>query len=197
VRHRFRAVRLGLIAGLTLTALFAIAAASPAAAICARLMGDPVWEADAESVFIGTAVDVRAFGQNALFHVEESWEGDPLPEWQDGTSIDDENGIWSTTPRFTVGARYLVVGHWHEGKLRPQGCGATQEYTQAVADLRPADVTQPTPSSRPMWWGSLWALFSVVNNAFTVIVFVGVLVLATLLWRQRSRVSSADPDSTA
>jgi hypothetical protein len=48
-----------------------------------------------------------------------------------------------------------------------------------------------------MWWGSLWALFSVVNNAFTVIVFVGVLVLATLLWRQRSRVSSADPDSTA
>lgn len=186
VRRRLRRAGLQLSTTLALTALAVIGAATPTAAICDRLLGDPLWEAGpGVSVFIGTAVETRAFGQNALFHVDETWVGDPLPEWQVALGTDIENSIRSTNPQFESGTRYLVVGYWDEGKLRPSGCDGTQPYSQAVADGRPADAREPVPGSRPMMWAGMWSYFSLLNTTFTVVLIAGALVAVPIIWRKR------------
>jgi hypothetical protein len=169
-----------------MTTLVLIGLASPAAGICEQLLGDPLWDAGPDdSVFIGTAVETRAFGQNALFHVEETWVGDPLPEWQVALGTDSENTIASTNPQFEAGTRYLVVGHWDEGTLRPSGCTGTQVYSHAVAETRPADATEPIPGSRPLMWAGAWSLLSLISTILTVLVVAAILAAPLLIWRRR------------
>jgi hypothetical protein len=145
-------------------------------------------------VFIGTAVETRASGQNALFHVEEIWLGGPLPEWQVAIGTDNENTLWSGQPQFLPGARYLVVGYWHEGQLRPSGCDGTRPFSEAAAAVRPADATEPVPAPRPLIWDGSWSLSSALDTALTLVPVVALLALAALVWRRRG--GSRNPTGT-
>jgi hypothetical protein len=136
-------------------------------------------------VFIGTAVETRASGQNALFHVEETWVGDPLAEWQVALGTDSEGTIWSNNPHFEAGIRYLVVGHWDGDTLRPSGCDGTQAYSQAVAEMRPTNATEPVPASRPLMWAGASSLLWLVNTVLAILVVAVVLAAPLLIWRQR------------
>lgn len=171
----------------TLALALAVAAAgvaSPSAAVCTRVIGDPVWVPDPNgSVFIGTAVETRATGQNALFHVEEVWMGAPLPEWQVAIGTDSEASAWEDQPQFTVGTRYLVVARWSGSTLRPVGCGGTQPYSADLVSLRPTDAAAPVPASRPAaWqWGPPWVLPVPV----VILAMTGLLAASIVVWGGR------------
>jgi hypothetical protein len=141
-------------------------------------------------VFVGTAVEVGLNRQNALFHVEEVWHGSTIPAWQAVFSQADGREIWSTSPSFEQGTKYLVVARQHDrGVLVSVSCGGTQPYTQEVGALRPREPSVPTVAGRPGDWeptivsGPPWPLF-----AGGAALLAGVFVVSRSLYRSESSV---------
>jgi hypothetical protein len=125
-------------------------------------------------VFIGTAVETEAYAQNALVHVEEVWYGGPLGEWQAVLGVEAADQIMSGITRLEIGRRYAVVAT-RQGSRLLSDCSTTL-YTAKLAQRRPDDVSAPTPSMRPLVWGTpsfVLPLWWLVSLAAVVVVVIG------------------------
>ena len=125
-----------------------------AAALCDAMPYDgsrPIDVPDAV-IFVATVVDTESFKQNALLHVEQIWQGGPLPEWQQVYGTTERNAIISTNTLFEVGQRYLVVATRSGSLLMNHGC-RTNRYSDAIAARAPDDAHEPTAAQRPGSWG--------------------------------------------
>ena len=131
-----------------------LACPRPAAALCDAMPYDgsrPIDVPDAV-IFVATVVDTESFKQNALLHVEQIWQGGPLPEWQQVYGTTERNAIISTNTLFEVGQRYLVVATRSGSLLMNHGC-RTNRYSDAIAARAPDDAHEPTAAQRPGSWG--------------------------------------------
>ena len=130
--------------GLASAALVVVPAAG-AAASCA-LDERPLEEqvSEAPIVFVGRVVDVRHH-TTARFEVAEVWQGDVSAEVT-VLGGPDEAGVATSVDRsWVVGTSYLVVPYVEGGELHDNSCTPTRQWTDDLADVRPAGAHAPTP----------------------------------------------------
>lgn len=160
-------------------ALVVLAGVGPASASCA--MPPPLEEAVAAApiAFVGTAEDVRD-GTIARFRVEEIWAGPELVE----VTIhggEGEGAATSVDRSFREGERYLVLPHTVGADLRDNSCSSTQEWTEELAQHRPAEARMVDPAAvgseatdrEPMEVGASGLPLVLVTVAAAVLLAVG------------------------
>ncbi|HSM18552.1 MAG TPA: hypothetical protein VK845_16310 [Gemmatimonadales bacterium] len=171
---------------LAATVLAIGAALVPPAAVSALCISpdpDPMTYAEpGTAIFVGTVAETQAFDQNALIRVEDVWWGGPMPEWQEVWGVATDHELWSTSTRFKVGSRYLVVAERRDGKLWDMGC-VTRPYSDRLAARAPDDARDPVPAKRPASWG-----LPAPSPPWPVIA-IGVLapVIGVVAWRTKRR----------
>lgn len=146
-------------AGVAMLVAATLAAAPPAAALCA---GIPDARAELQRggvAFVGTATYVT--GERwATFHVEDVWSGDDLPEWLEvaGTTTEKPRllyafaNVGSTDRWWIAGTKYLVFPQRMDGRLVDGNCSGTTVWRDGLADLRPATAHAPVPAPAPLSW---------------------------------------------
>lgn len=100
--------------------------------------------AEASVAFVGTVTDVR-HDTTAQFEVTEVWLGD-VPERVVVLGGPDEPGVATSVDRtWTVGTTYLVVPTVADGELHDNSCSPTREWSEDLAEVRPAAAHEPDP----------------------------------------------------
>lgn len=136
--------------------LSGFAAAGPALASCMMPPALDVAIGEANTVFVGTVTGVANHDRTATVLVEEIWKGPQLgPLVQVIGGSEDETMITSVDRMYRAGTRYLFVLHAENGRLSDNACSSTQEWSAAVAAVRPASIRTPgqqpeaTPTAGP------------------------------------------------
>jgi len=151
---------LGRVAVAATTAALVLFGPNVALASCTEPPPLPVAIADAETVFVGTVVDLDFDGRLATFDVIEVWKGElgenaivnGGPGLQELTEARGRGeGVFSSVDRsFDNGATYLVLSHGSSGAiLFDNDCSSTQTFTAELEALRPATVQAPTGTVTP------------------------------------------------
>lgn len=138
-----------------LALLFSFATVGTAQASCAERPPLARAIADAEAVFIGTAVHLDWDGRVATFQVDEIWKGSV-----EGTAVVNGAGVGmaeletakaegqdlftSVDRTYEQGALYFVVAYGRDaGALLDSGCSYTQTYVPSLAEFRPDSAHPP------------------------------------------------------
>lgn len=105
----------------------------------------------AEIVFVGTVVSLTNVDRTALVDVHEVWSGAALPaQVTVHGGMDDPQTMTSVDRTYSVGVRYLFAVTIQGDRMSDDACTATREWTDELADLRPATVATPAqPESDP------------------------------------------------
>ncbi|MGH2427470.1 MAG: hypothetical protein ACRDGV_01095 [Candidatus Limnocylindria bacterium] len=100
--------------------------------------------AQAEVVLVGTVREVANEDRTAQVEVHEIWSGPEVPSLVTIHGGPDDPTMMTSADRFyRPGTRYLFAVQLLKGRLEDNGCTATQEWTDDLAALRPADATSP------------------------------------------------------
>lgn len=101
--------------------------------------------AEASVAFVGTVTDVR-HDTTAQFEVTEVWLGDVPARVVVKGGPDEPDVATSVDRTWTVGTTYLVVPTISDGELHDDSCSPTREWSEDLAELRPAGAQAPEPA---------------------------------------------------
>jgi hypothetical protein len=131
------AVPVSLVAGLLLGAPLV---PRPVSASCAGIVSLEEALLMAETVFVGSVVQVENQGRWATVRVEERWKGArDLPETVQVRG-GPEPGTATSVDRLFAPGRYLFLVTRGPGYLEDNACSATTPWTDDLAGLRPAGL---------------------------------------------------------
>lgn len=98
----------------------------------------------AESVFVGTVVDLANDRRTAAVQVSEVWRGPDLPAAVTVHGGPDEPDMMTSVDRFYEGGTtYLFAASLVDGRLTDNSCSATRPWDETLDELRPADARPP------------------------------------------------------
>jgi hypothetical protein len=130
--------------GVFAPALGALALAPPASASCIPLPPLARALASADTVFVGTALEVTNHGRTATFRVEEVWKGDVAETVVVYGGQEGANVFSSVDRTYRAGKRYLVIPYRSErDAFWDNSCSSTREYASGLDHLRPGSPAQP------------------------------------------------------
>ncbi|MGH8946201.1 MAG: hypothetical protein ACRDVL_08630 [Acidimicrobiia bacterium] len=119
----------------------------PAGVASASCMVPPPLEvglAEADTVFVGTVIDLANQGRTATLEVEEVWKG-TVAEEAVVIGGPSGNAFTSVDRTFEEGTRYLVVPARGTGSsFEDNACTLTQPFTPEMAGSRPEESHPPT-----------------------------------------------------
>ena len=172
------------ISKLSFPAVLALALALlPGTAAASCIEFPPIEEhlAQAQVVLVGTVQAVTNQDRTAQVEVHEIWRGGDIPALVTVYGgPDDPNMATSTDRSYRPGIRYLFAVQALDGRLEDNGCTATQEWTDDLAALRPANATSPPATTADERGGS-------VPTAAIVIGLAVLAVAATSIFAFRAR----------
>jgi len=99
--------------------------------------------ANAQTVFIGTAIGLSNGARNATVHVDDVWKGAGVSAIVQviGTPDPDLNAVTSVDRSYTVGQQYLFFPASGSGdRFQDNSCTLTQPYAPSLVALRPASA---------------------------------------------------------
>ncbi|HET6745651.1 MAG TPA: hypothetical protein VFH90_07345 [Candidatus Limnocylindria bacterium] len=177
----------GMVAGLALTL-----GAGSAVALCGAMPSPAQSLAAGELAFVGTVGSVSNSDRWATFQVREVWHATDLPrfvEVRGSAGGDDFFGIFTSVSSndrfFAEGVTYLVFPHEEGDALYDNDCSATEEWSDRLADLRPASAHPPSPSLAESAGGVLWTVAAGV--------LASLALGPALLWTHRQRPGGEPP----
>lgn len=117
-----------------------------AAASCGEMPPIDEHLSAAQIVFVGTVVSLTNADRTALVDVHEVWSGAALPaQVTVHGGMDDPQAMSSIDRTYSAGVRYLFAVTMQGDRMSDDACTATREWTDELADLRPATVATPPP----------------------------------------------------
>ena len=137
-------------------------------------------------VFVGTVVGTSNSDRVARVKVETVWKGDGIPTYLTVSGTPAGGSAATSVDRtFTVGHRYLFAPYSGPSPYQDNNCSPTQEYSGSLAALKPSTTHPPTPGSDGLDpTGLAFLPFSTWVIA-SAVVLAGVVLLGTLLVRNR------------
>ncbi len=172
------------ISKLSLPGVLALALALLPGTAAASCMEFPPLEehlAQAQVVLVGTVQAVTNEDRTARVEVHEIWRGDDVPALVTVHGGPDDLEMTTSGDRYyRPGVRYLFAVQALDGRLEDNACTATQEWTDDLAALRPADATSPPATTADERGGTIPATAIVIGLA-------ALAVAATSIFAFRAR----------
>jgi hypothetical protein len=137
--------------------------ANGAGASCAEIPSPRGALASEPIAFVGTVVDIWNEDRWVVAKVEEVWKGTDIPEYVEirgGEKSGFFFGVGSSGDReYDDGSRYLFFPHDRQGAvMQDNACSATTRFGPRVEALRPDEVAEPVPGSKPRTVRWVWFL---------------------------------------
>ncbi len=138
-------------------------------------------------MFVATVTSLGNLDRDALMAVEEIWKGPAIPaEVAVSGAADPDPNVSTSVDRTFQWATYVVFADSVEQPIRTSACSPTQELTEAITLLRPAEVGTPTaadPAAADDGWPGARTGYVVAGVTLGVVLLAGAVALS----RNRAR----------